>query len=323
VSEVLVQEGDTVRQGDVLARLGDREQAQAALASAQLELTNAQQAYDAFLRNADAAKAQAWQNYHQAQIAREQAQTAWDALDEDALQTAIDDALAEVRAREKTLTDAQDTFNKYKDLDRNNALRKQAKAALDQAQADYNAAVAAWEAAVRALDGPRAALDAALAAEAEAKRVYDDILANGYDSEQKALLEARLNAAKAQVAAAQRALANYDLTAPFDGVVTRVNVEVGQVVGPQMMAVQMADFSAWYVETSDLTELDVVQVQPGQRVTIVPDALPDLALQGEVESIAPVFVSRGGDILYTVKIRLLDTDPQLRWGMTVEATFQP
>ncbi len=322
VLEILVSEGESVRQGQALIRLGDDAQAQAALQAAQAELTAARQAYDAFLRSADQAKAQAWQAYMQAQAQRAQAQAAWDALDPEALQDVIDQALSDVRAREKDMQDAQDTFDRYADLDKANANRKQAKTALDTATANYHAALDAWETAQRALDGPRAALDAALAAEAEARRVYEDILANGYDSEQKALLEARLNAAQAQVAAAEHTLAQYTLTAPFDGVVTAVNVKPGQRIGPETPALQLADFSAWYVETSDLTELEVVRISQGQTAAISVDALPDLALSGVVTAIDRVFTPKGGDILYTVTLRVKQGDPALRWGMTVEVTFQ-
>jgi HlyD family secretion protein len=79
------------------------------------------------------------------------------------------------------------------------------------------------------------------------------------------LLEARLNNAKAQSAAAQSNLENFDLKAPFDGVVTNVNLTVGQLVGPEIQAVQLADFSAWMIETSDLNELEVVKVSEGQH----------------------------------------------------------
>ncbi|GAB4534058.1 MAG: hypothetical protein Fur0018_23790 [Anaerolineales bacterium] len=323
VTEILVAEGDTVSKGQVLARLGDSEQAQSALQAALAEQTAAQQAYDAFLRNADQSKAQAWQAYQLAQTARAQAQAAWDVLDTQVLQDNIDAAESTMRAREKDMQDAQDTFNRYADLDKTNANRKQAKTDLDTAISNYHAAVQAWEAAQQALDGPRAALDAAIAAENEAKRVYDDILANGTDSEQKAILESRLNAANAQVSAAQNVLAQYTLTAPFAGTVTRVNLTLGQRVGPDVPVIQIADFSTWYIETSDLTELEVVRVSLGQQADISVDALPDLPLTATVSDIAPVFTSKSGDILYTVKLRLATPDPALRWGMTVQVTFAP
>ena len=50
VAEIPVKEGDMVSEGDVLVRLADREQAEAALAAAQLEMTTAQQDYDEFVR---------------------------------------------------------------------------------------------------------------------------------------------------------------------------------------------------------------------------------------------------------------------------------
>lgn len=321
VESIPVSEGQRVQAGDVLLQLSGSEQAQAALSSAQAELVAAQQAYDEFKRTADLAKAQAWQDYIQAQIARAEAQRAWDALDIDALEDDISSALATVRDKEDDLKDAQDTFDKYKDLSEDNAPRKQAKEDLDAAQEAYDAAVADWEAAQHAIDQPRAELDAALAAEVEAKRTYDNIVQNGYDPDQEAILKARLDAAQAQVDAAEQTLAHYQLTAPFDGVVTTINLREGELAGPEMWAIQMADFSAWYVETTDLTELDVVEVSEGQQVTLVPDALPDATLKGTVESIAESYTLKGGDVLYTVKIRLDDTDPALRWGMTVEVTF--
>jgi len=42
-----------------------------------------------------------------------------------------------------------------------------------------------------------------------------------------------------------------------------------------------------------------------------------------VEEISQSFKSQGGDILYTVRIKVDDVDPRMRWGMTVEVTFEP
>jgi multidrug resistance efflux pump len=85
----------------------------------------------------------------------------------------------------------------------------------------------------------------------------------------------------------------------------------------------LADARQWYVRTSDLTELEVVDISVGQEVEVVPDALPGLKLKGIVEEISNTSTTKSGDILYEVKIRLEDVDPQLRWGMTVETTFLP
>ena len=67
-----------------------------------------------------------------------------------------------------------------------------------------------------------------------------------------------------------------------------------------------------------------VAVLPGfqVKVTLVPDALPDVKLTGVIQTISSAFTKQGGDIVYSVRI-LVDNplDPRIRWGMTVEATF--
>jgi multidrug efflux pump subunit AcrA (membrane-fusion protein) len=124
VEEVLVARGDQVSSGQVLVQLGDRQQAEAALAGARLEQVSAQQAYDALSRTDGLTRAQSWQAYLQAQKARAAAQIAWDQLDPVTLQTNIDDAQAVVTDRQTDLEDAQKDFDKYKSLDQNNGSRK-------------------------------------------------------------------------------------------------------------------------------------------------------------------------------------------------------
>lgn len=322
VAEILVEEGETVHKGGLLIRLADREQAEAALAAAQLELTSAQQAYDLFVRTEAQGRAEAWQAYMDAQVARAIAEKKWENLNLDNIEDDIENARADVEDRLKDLQDAQDEFDKYKDLDTNNAKRKKAKNDLENAQEDYNQALRDLETQVRRRDTVRAALDRALAVEAEAKHQYE-ISLDGPNAEQLAALEARLSNARAQVASAESNLASYELKAPFDGQVMDINVSINETVGPETWAVIIADTSQWYIETSDLTELEVVKVAEGQQASIVADALPEVEMTGVVEQISRSYKVQGGDILYTVRLKVDDVDPRLRWGMTVEITFQP
>jgi multidrug resistance efflux pump len=321
VEEILVEKGDQVREGDILIRLADREQAEAALAAAQLELTSAQQAYDALVRNEGLDRAESWQAFMEAQVARAAAERKWEALNLDNIEDDIEDAKTEVRDRKEDLDDAQEEFDKYKDLNEDNTKRKDAEDDLEAAQEDYNEAVRDLEEETRSRDSVRAALDQAQSAEAEAKYNYENTL-DGPDVEEQALLEARLSSAKAQVTSAEGTLANFELKAPFDGVVLDINLSVNEKVGPETWAVILADTSQWFVETSDLTELEVVDVEEGQKATIVADALPDVELTGIVEEISQTFKSQSGDILYTVRIKVDEIDPRMRWGMTVEVTFK-
>jgi HlyD family secretion protein len=322
VEEINVKIGDAVQQGDVLARLANSDLAMAQLTTAKLELTQAQQAYDQLQRTEGLGRADAWTAYMDAQIVRADAEREWEALNLNDIENRMDDANVEVEDRQADLEDAQAEFDKYKDLDRDNTRRKTAEDELENAQNDYNEAVRTLEEITRERDTVRAGLDSALAAESEAKHTYEQTL-DGPNQEQFALLSSRLENAKAQVAAAEDALSTYQITAPFDGVVAEVAVGVGEQVSAETRAVSLADTTSWIVETTDVTELEVVNLEVGQQVTFTADALPDVTMTGIVAEISQSSVVQGGDVIYTVRIQADRVDPHVKWGMTVEVIFEP
>jgi multidrug efflux pump subunit AcrA (membrane-fusion protein) len=322
VAEVLAQVGDQVTAGQTLARLGDREQAEAARTSAELGLLAAQQEMAALTRTATLVQAQRWAGLVEAKNAVITAGRAWDAVDTQDFQDQIDEANETVNDRKDDLDDAQEDFDKYKDFSEDNPTRQEYKDKLDQAQNDYNEAVRQRDALLNQRDLAKAGLSQAEAALDEAQYQYD-LTKEGADAEQLALAQAQLTNAEAQAAAAQAALDKMDLKAPFAGTVVDVNVVPDELVGTSTWAVLLADFSTWYVETNDLTELEVVKLSVGQSATIVADALPDLEMTGKISEIGQVYKEKSGDITYEVKIRLEEVDPRLRWGMTVEVTFAP
>jgi len=320
VEDINVEIGDRVGKGDILVRLSNASQAEAQIAAAHLELAQAQYELDTLLRTGDANLAQAWTAYQNAQIARAAAQKEWDDINPRDIADRVDDQQSVVNDRKQDLEDAQDEFDKYKDLDKDNTRRKTAEDDLRSAQADYDDAVAELEDIRRESDSTRAALDEALATEAEAKYQWE-LSADGANKDQLKLAEARLDNAKAQVAAAQSTLDNYILTAPFDGVVVDVAVSIGEQVGVESRAVSVADMSSWIVETSDVTELDVVNIKVGQKATLTADALPDVTMDGVVTFISQSSFTQSGDVLYTVYLDVPSVDPRVKWGMTVEVTF--
>jgi HlyD family secretion protein len=322
VEEINVKTGDAVKEGDVLARLANADVAMAQVSAATLELTQAQQAYDQLVRTEELGRADAWTAYMDAQVARAEAERAWEALNVHDIEDRIDDADAEVEDRQSDLKDAQEEFDKFKDLDKDNSKRKTAEDALEQAQDDYNDAVRKLEETTRERDTVRATLDAAIAAEAEARHTYDQT-SDGPNQEQLALMTSRLENAKAQLAAAADALTTYEIIAPFDGVVAEVAVEVGEQVSAESRAVSVADTSSWIIETTDVTELEVVNLEVGQQVTFTADALPDVTMKGTVVEISQSSFVQSGDVIYTVRIQADEVDPRLKWGMTVEVNFEP
>lgn len=306
VAEVLVNAGDSVRQGDVLARL-----ANSGVAEAQLVI--AQNSYDTLLRNESGDRAKLWQAYMDAQSKRGDAEKKWDDLNVDDIEVHIEDDKAIVEDRQQDLIDRQEDFDKYKDLEEDNEKRTNAENALEQAHDDLNRAIRELEKDTRERDEVLAKYNAALAVEAEAKHQYE-ISLDGPNADQLSLAKANLDSARAT-------LSNYVLTAPFDGIVADVNVKAGEQVSTETRVVSVANFGSWVIETTDITELEVVKLSEGQSVVFVPDALPDVSLKGTISEISQAYTQQGGDILYTVRIAVQETDPRLKWGMTVEATF--
>ena len=321
ITEIMVVTGEKVNKGQELVRMGDDEGAMSELAAAKLAKESAQQNYDTVLRTTPVVHAKAWLTYLETQQTRATAEKKWEALNLNTIENEIDDKQAAVKTEKADLDDAQKDFDKYKDLDEDNTTRKNAKEDLRQAQNQYNEAVRQLEKSIQKRDVPRATLDAAIAAEAEAKRAYENTT-DGSDSDQLVITKASLDQAEIQLAAAQKAVDNYTLTAPFASTVLGINVYKNELVTPGLWAVAVGDTSQWIVDTSDLSELDVTNVHVGDEVEVVADALPGITMYGVVEQVNAVpDPQSGADITYRVRIRMTETDPNVRWGMTVAVTF--
>lgn len=139
-----------------------------------------------------------------------------------------------------------------------------------------------------------------------------------------AVAEARaaLEQAEAARRLAEAQLAKTVLRAPFAGQIASINVEIGEVINPAHIAIKLANLDTWLIRTTDLTEIDVVNLKLGQRVAVTLDALPVQTLTGIITEIANVAVMKRGDVTYDVTVALEDNaDLPLRWGMTAFINF--
>ncbi|MHB1318972.1 MAG: HlyD family secretion protein [Anaerolineae bacterium] len=322
LAQLPVAEGDSVQEGDLLASTGDRQAQEAALAQASAEQLAARQGLQALEDTADLVRAANEHGVIEARAALVEAIHAQSMLDTVAFRDRLDDKNVALTKAQDALDKAREELDKHVDLDPANATRKRAQTAYDKAQKTLDDAVYARDSLQSQLDLAEAAVRLAIERLADAER-RRDATQEGPDAGQLALARARMTAADAAVAAAERGLELTELSAPFAGTVVAVHdLAPGMLVAAGAPAVTLADMSVWIVETTDLTELDIVRVSVGQKATLVPDALSELALTGIVESIAAVPSERSGDVLYTVRIRLNEGDPRLRWGMTVDVTLE-
>ena len=317
VTEVNVKEGQAVKVGDVIARLKSDAQrdalaeAEAALAAAQANQT----AYRAQLPQLIAGA--------EADVKSAQAQQAGAAAGRD-LQAEIVDAesaLAQAKYAQQQAQTALDTMYQYKKTGTNLA---RVKLAYDNAVKATQAAEAHLKALKSGSPSDRATgaqIDAAKASEAAAQAQLDQLIAER-DGKAADSFEAAIQQAQAAIDSAHVALTQTELRAPFAGTIAQLNLKVGELPPRAQPGVVLADLSGWQIETDDVTEIKVPTIKVGQGVTIRFDALPDAELKGKVESISDVAQNKSGDVVYPVKIKVLDNDPRLRWGMTAAVTFE-
>jgi len=311
IDEVLVNEGELVQKNQVVARLGNREQLEAAIAGAESELISAKQARKQLDENLSLAQADATAAMAAANKTLKDAQYQIDNFSVPSNMEGL--TPLEAVAKMKGLLDvARDKFEPYKYLSENDKTREDLKELLDNAQSDYNSAVR-WLQLETNLDAAETRLDKTM-------KDYQKLL-KGPDPDQVESADARIKAAEANLAAAKANLDNLEMKATIDGTVVKNDLVVGQNVAAGVPAMKLADFSELFAETDDLTEIEVVDVAIGQEVTVVADALPDLKLKGVVEKINQISEEKRGDITYTVRVKLMKTDPRLLWGMTVVITF--
>lgn len=339
VAEIFVAEGDQVEAGQVLARLGDREQIESRLAGAQLELSaaelellSAHQDLQALYDNWPAAATAAQEALTNARQQVHDTGRIYNYRTTPADQTDIDVAWSQVVLAEDDLDRAKEDFEPYEDKPENDLARATFQSRLAEAQGAYDDAVRKYNSLVDPssefeISQAEADYRIAQARLEQAQEDFDELL-EGPDPDDVALAEARIAsaearivAAQANIAAAEAALDDLDLAATFAGTIVELDLILGEQVAPGQSVITLADFSRWYVETDNLTEIEVVDVSVGQAVTIVPDALPDVELTGSVDSIADFFEEKRGDITYTARILVDEIDPLLRWGMTVVVTF--
>ncbi len=346
VTEILVVEGAAVRAGDVLARL-DTTQAEALLNEALLALEVQQRAYALLTsppRPEDLAVAQAALNsalaalnaaastgvsaqdqqiaYVQSELARNQlwqaqlqrdiaANTSGPSVDVSGLlpnggdnvpQDIIDQANAALSGLIPSVNVDVSSFE----------------AGLDQAA--YGVAIADSNyTATRSRGGDTAGMSSAQAA-ATAAQIALDRLTNGASERDLQLADIGLRQAELTVESAQASLDRAVLVAPFDSVIARNNLVVGEFPPSQAAAMLLVDTSGYYVEIAT-DETDVVDLAVDQLVELDFDALPDALLTGHVVRINLLPTTVGQLVTYPVRVALDATDQPVRVGMTATATI--
>ena len=121
----------------------------------------------------------------------------------------------------------------------------------------------------------------------------------------------------------QRSMEDYTITSPISGTIIAKDVKVGDTVGSSSSTTEtmcvIYDLSCLEM-TLDVDELDILDIQVGQKAEITADAISDRTFEGVVTSISSAGTTSGGTTTYPVTIRIDDTG-SLMPGMNATAAL--
>jgi HlyD family secretion protein len=142
------------------------------------------------------------------------------------------------------------------------------------------------------------------------------------------VLKHNLKAADARITQAQEALSYTTITSPINGVVTRLNAEVGELVitgtmnNPGTVIIEVADLSQMLV-VGQVDEADVAKLKVGQKAAVHVDAFPDNEFKGVVDTIALAHtMSRTLTKYFRTEILLEAVEQKLHSGLTAHVDIE-
>jgi len=116
---------------------------------------------------------------------------------------------------------------------------------------------------------------------------------------------------------AKEDLAKYTISAPFDGVITAVNIEPGDIISSSTILATL--MSKQMLAQITLNEVDAGQAKIGQKSSLSFDAINDLRLTGEIIKMDSLGTVSQGVVTYSLEINFDTQDERIKPSMSVSA----
>ena len=311
IGKINVKVGDKVTSNEIIASLDPNNLPNAIVQAQQNLITDQQTLSD--LQNNKASLPTLQQAIIDAQTAVDNAQTARDALNYPrGTADQIAAAQAQVAMAQQKVNEAQSFYKATPGDPTTDARKAQALANLEAA----NTALVNSQSNLQYIQGAPSASDIAAAnntlalakaqlADAQRARAQSN---NGIDASTLAADQAKINADNSIID-------EQNLRAPFDGTVTEVDNQVGDIVSPGTTTFRIDDLSSYYIDMA-VSEIDIIKVNLNDPVSITFDAIPNKTYNGIVSYISQVGTTTSGVVNFTVTVKMTDPDSQIKPGMT-------
>ena len=118
------------------------------------------------------------------------------------------------------------------------------------------------------------------------ERVRQLVQSGALPGEQLDIAKASYERAQAQLVKAEESAHDYSITAPWDGIVSRLKVRDGDFVAPRTPLVEMYDPRSLLIRAA-VPEECAVAIRAGMALSVVLDAYPDTEFQARVDRVYP------------------------------------
>jgi HlyD family secretion protein len=196
--------------------------------------------------------------------------------------------------------------------------QKDERAEVAQAQADFDIAMAELKQAQSTFERRNQLFQDNLISEEEQGQITLDL----------AVAKGKVIQASTTLERAQERLSEAVVRAPIDGTILQKYVEEGQIIASGVSnvsggtpIVDIADMSSVYIETG-IDEIDIGKVQIGQFATVIAEAYPELAFNGEIVRIAPEAKIEQNVTLFDVVVEVKNNDGKLKSGMNTRVEIE-
>jgi len=157
----------------------------------------------------------------------------------------------------------------------------------------------------------------------EAKKARDLAIKNAEYEYQKLLTEKNDGAssvAQVEIDKIRAEIQKNTISAPFDGIVTNIEKEVGEVASQNEAVVTVMGAGIFQIE-SYVPEVNIALIKIGDEAKVTLDAYGEDVLFGaQVISIDPAETIRDGVSTYKVRLQFLENDSRIKSGMTANVS---
>lgn len=139
---------------------------------------------------------------------------------------------------------------------------------------------------------------------------------SGSTLEDIAAQSAQVKSAEADLLSSQAQLHKTTITAPFEGIITKMDLKIGEISSPNTSKISIMSIGAFEIE-SYIPEINISRIKINNIANVTLDAYgANTKFPASIISIDPAETLRDGVSTYKTRLQFTENDPRIKSGMT-------